>query len=194
MAQRLGESKFLKAIHRAKALLSKPLSEAAAWRSSAKQKRLNSSLVDVVPSGLFLHNAKAEMAKLISLGADVNARDFRNNTALMWTANNGYTEALKFLLEKGADVSAKNDLGQTALMDAAKMGYFDACNILVKNGADICAMDKIGRTALHHAKWLEHSPVHPQIVKFLEKRLLMRIMSKNAAGRFLSAFRECAAK
>ncbi len=52
----------------------------------------------------------------INNGGDVNARDKRSNTPLMWVKNAKMT---KPLLDAGADVNAKNVWGETALMQTS---------------------------------------------------------------------------
>ena len=39
----------------------------------------------------------------VDRGADINAKDNDNDTALFWAATSATTDALKYLLEKGAD-------------------------------------------------------------------------------------------
>ena len=62
-----------------------------------------------------LINAKSatETANLLAAGADVNARDFWDKTALMYAST---PEQTKVLIDAGADVNAKNFCGITALM------------------------------------------------------------------------------
>ncbi|MBQ9681852.1 MAG: ankyrin repeat domain-containing protein [Neisseriaceae bacterium] len=63
---------------------------------------------------------------LIDAGADINyvcrgITDYRQDTALLWAAEEGITESVKILLANGADIHAKNKRGRTAL-DLAMMG------------------------------------------------------------------------
>lgn len=48
-------------------------------------------------------------------GADINARNNSNQTALYVAINTGRKEIAKWLIEKGADVNAKDEDGKTAL-------------------------------------------------------------------------------
>ena len=45
------------------------------------------------------------------------------STALMFAAENGYTETVQALLAAGAEVNAKTDTGTTALMLAVQNGH-----------------------------------------------------------------------
>ncbi|MBQ6002370.1 MAG: ankyrin repeat domain-containing protein, partial [Synergistaceae bacterium] len=49
-------------------------------------------------------------------GANVNAKDNKGYTALMWAAEKGHTEIAEMLINHGADVNAENNSGFTALM------------------------------------------------------------------------------
>jgi len=85
----------------------------------------------------------------LGAGADVNARDSRETTLLMYAAGFGSVDAVKLLLEIGADVKAKNQFGNTALLYGAN--NFEKSRLLVEKGADVNAKTKSGRTALMNA-------------------------------------------
>lgn len=75
--------------------------------------------------------------RLLNEGADVNAKDSDNWTALTKAARDGHTEIVKFLIEKGADVHAKAYKGYSALMVAALDGNTEIVKLLIEKGADI---------------------------------------------------------
>lgn len=91
---------------------------------------------------------------LIDSGADVNAKDERGNTALIYatearpTINFAVTE---MLLKAGADVTAKDAGGMTALMHAAMHDDPRVAKRLIELQADVAARDTRGWTALMHA-------------------------------------------
>ena len=98
------------------------------------------------------------VAVLIKAGADVNSRDNRGNTALMYTYSNNNKpnniEIIALLLKAGADINAKNDFGETALTNAAKFCLnSDVIIALLKAGADVNVKDKYARTPLMGASW-----------------------------------------
>ena len=67
------------------------------------------------------HSMQDYIRELISVGADVNARNTLGNTPLMFAAGNSSTpEIVELLLEKGADVNARSTDGWTPLMRAAR--------------------------------------------------------------------------
>src|SRR5882757_9645926 len=54
------------------------------------------------------------MRQLMTAGADVNASNNFNSTALMWCSNN--LEKVRLLLDKGADVNTRSKQGRTPLV------------------------------------------------------------------------------
>ncbi len=93
---------------------------------------------------------------LVSKGLDVNAKDDKGTTTLMWHLMYGVgcIGTVKFLVEKGADVNVRNHKGNTALILASKNGAIDeVIQYLVEMGADINAKDNDGNTALSVAKY-----------------------------------------
>ncbi|OEJ15271.1 hypothetical protein BFL38_13275 [Brachyspira hampsonii] len=59
------------------------------------------------------NNDLETLKSLIEKGADVNAKDNDNWTALMLASDNGHLEVVKYLLDKGADVNAADNNGWT---------------------------------------------------------------------------------
>ena len=73
--------------------------------------------------------------ELIKEGADVNERDARGQTALMWAVQYEHTELVELLIANGADVNAKDNDGWTALIWAARCGHTETVKPLKKHGA-----------------------------------------------------------
>ena len=88
---------------------------------------------------------------LIDMGADVNAKDENDRTALIYASRNSSSEILEYLIEKGADVNAKDDENKTALIDAASFNNLEVIKYLIEKGADINAKDNENKTVLMHA-------------------------------------------
>ena len=96
--------------------------------------------------------------KLIAAGADVNATDKYNNTALMQAAYHGHDRVLEKLIENGADVNGKTKSDWTALMYAAEQGNAECVEKLIEHGADAKIKDLNGKTALDYANtWCANS-------------------------------------
>lgn len=85
-------------------------------------------------------------------GADVDARDKGNYTALHHAAMLGKPDSISALVEAGADVNATNpDNGCTALHWAARNGHSKAMVALLRHGSNVNVQDDEGRTPLHRA-------------------------------------------
>jgi ankyrin repeat protein len=74
---------------------------------------------------------------LVDNGAQVNAKDNYDRTALMFACENGHLEMVKFFVEKVADVNEKDVYGRTPLIRAYIHGYSDIVSYLAENGAEI---------------------------------------------------------
>ena len=101
---------------------------------------------------------EAEIVKLIfqhqkqeSLTAELDTADFIGNTSLMVSADKGFLDITKFLLERGAKVESINRWNETALMFASSKGFREIVSLLLKHGADIDARDISEKTALLRA-------------------------------------------
>lgn len=100
-------------------------------------------------------NNVARLNTMLAGGANVNAKDERGVTPLMYAAWVGSPEAMKLLLDRGADPNLTNSSGSTALM----MGATEIAKVrmLVERGADVNKATPRGRTALLLAAMSEPS-------------------------------------
>ncbi|WP_257295971.1 ankyrin repeat domain-containing protein, partial [Endozoicomonas sp. YOMI1] len=100
-------------------------------------------------------NGSYEVSKaLLEHGADPQAHDRSNFTALHWATWGGSRQTvmlLKCLLDHGADINARNNPGHTPLCSAIIRGQLAAVNVLLDEGADPNIPDNHGCTALDHA-------------------------------------------
>ena len=82
-------------------------------------------------------------------GADLSARDYRNDTLLHYAACACNAELARILLELGADVNARNVDGRTPLIYAASdSNAEETVELLLQHGADVHATDNEGLSAL----------------------------------------------
>ncbi|MBI4640978.1 MAG: caspase family protein [Candidatus Tectomicrobia bacterium] len=94
----------------------------------------------------------AKVNALLNGGADVNAKDKDDRTALMYAAAKGDPAIVQALLDRGAEVNVKDKDGRTALIYAAPKGDFNVMKALLDKGADVNAADaRGGGTALIYA-------------------------------------------
>ncbi|KAL6811155.1 hypothetical protein GGI42DRAFT_339932 [Trichoderma sp. SZMC 28013] len=94
------------------------------------------------------NNREATVKQLLKMGADIDARDGKGNTALLLSLHHGHGAIMKLLIHHGANIDAKDPGGRTALLMATKYENQDTVIFLLENGADIKARDDVGRTAL----------------------------------------------
>lgn len=74
---------------------------------------------------------------MIARGANVDARDEHDDTALTWAAVGGHAEAARALLQAGANPDLRQYEGATALMLAADRGRLDVVRALVEANAGL---------------------------------------------------------
>ena len=75
--------------------------------------------------------------RLIAGGADVDARDEHNQTAVMNAARDGHAAVVRLLVDRGAQVNHTAKYGLTALMLAVIRSHVDVVRVLVDAGADL---------------------------------------------------------
>ena len=71
----------------------------------------------------------------IAAGADLEARDNENMTALMRAAEKGHSDIFSMLMDAGADINAQDKFGCTALFKAADKNHVGIVKMLVAKGA-----------------------------------------------------------
>jgi ankyrin repeat protein len=76
-----------------------------------------------------------EVERLLSQGADINAKNEIGQTPLIWALKNDQIEVAELLLAKGVDVNLKNRQGRTAIDVAKERNHTDTVVLLRKNGA-----------------------------------------------------------
>jgi TPR repeat protein len=131
-----------------------PILDGALIRGHVEAARL---LIDhgALPGPGSLHHACREqnstpelLEALVIKGADVNGRDDRGATPLMWAANRGLLGLARWLLDHGADPNLRDthqhNEGRTALMYAQRL---DVLEFLLEQGADPNVRDDRGLAA-----------------------------------------------
>eukprot|EP00731_Ephydatia_muelleri_P014322 Em0008g42a len=83
-----------------------------------------------------------EVVKLLDQGADVNATEGKEKTALMVASYEGHAECVQLLLDRGAQANHQDEDGLTALMVASYGGHVECVNLLLDRGAQVNQQDK----------------------------------------------------
>ncbi|KAJ8308014.1 hypothetical protein KUTeg_012888, partial [Tegillarca granosa] len=74
-----------------------------------------------------------------------------NNTPLHYTANEGYTDCTRILVEAGSDINARNSRSDTPLILASSNGHLSLIKYLLEKHASVRRRGYHERTALHCA-------------------------------------------
>jgi ankyrin repeat protein len=120
-------------------------------------------------------NILPEVERLVSVGADVNAKGEDDWTPLHYASLFGHVQVVKVMREHGADIEATNRFDSTPLHWACHKGHLAVVNELLspndsegatsilgkrkRQGANIEAKDTAGDTPLHKACLFGHLPV-----------------------------------
>jgi len=99
-------------------------------------------------------NDVAGARRLISQGADVNAKDDTVQSAYLIATSEGYDELLALTLHSGAKVNDKDSWNGTGLIRAAERGHYLVVGRLLAAGIDKDHVNRIGYQAIHEAVWL----------------------------------------
>ena len=125
-------------------------------RAMARQAGAVSTPKAALPPDALHRAAKAGNLKgleaALAGGADVNARDDKGWTALMYVVDKGYVLLVEPLLTAKADVDVRAPDGATALFMAAAHGHGEIIPLLMKAGADLTIKGPKGKTATEVAQ------------------------------------------
>jgi ankyrin repeat protein len=88
------------------------------------------------------------VSKLLTSGADVNARSGDGSTPLLWAAHGSRLEIASALIAAKAAVDAANDYGITPLLAASRTGDAAMVDLLLKSGASPSLAHPEGETPL----------------------------------------------
>jgi ankyrin repeat protein len=106
---------------------------------------------------------------LLERGADINIKNYHNETALHLATNLHNIEMVKKLILKGASLDVKNHDGYTSLHLAAEQGYVAIAEELMShlNSEQLSLTNKEGQTPLHLAVLWNHSKIASSLIRHL---------------------------
>jgi len=106
--------------------------------------------------------------RLIKAGANVNAKDEKQDSAFLVASARGRTEVVKATLAAGADLKSTNRYGGTGLIPACHYGHLETVKVLLTTKIDVNHVNNLGWTALLEAVILGNGgPIHVEIVRLL---------------------------
>lgn len=85
---------------------------------------------------------------LLQAGADVNLKNKRGQTAILYLSEDSTAEILRELLDAGAKVSDRDDDGATPLIKTAAVDNAALVRAVLEAGADVNERNEAGQTAL----------------------------------------------
>ena len=96
---------------------------------------------------------RQKVTELLAAGADVDATNAKNQTALYLAAQNGDSDLVRLLIDSKADVNNPGSRGRTPLLNASVSGDYNSVQILLENGANTNTAALDGKTPLMAAAW-----------------------------------------
>ncbi len=118
-------------------------------------KRLGKELVEEVKKDVA---GIDRIKELIRNGADLNAKNQIDMSALMYASWYDQKEIVKILIDNGADVNLGNKFDNTALQFASRMGHIETVEILLTKGVNVKKYDQ-GAKSLIEASLLNHREI-----------------------------------
>jgi len=104
----------------------------------------------------------AGVKTLIQQGADVNAVDCNNQTALYFASNCGSSNVVEYLLDSGASIS----LGANPLIAAVRNDQYECCELLLQHHANVNFTNTEGESPMSVAVQKHHYSIILLLVKF----------------------------
>ncbi|MDD0853199.1 ankyrin repeat domain-containing protein [Halobacteriovorax sp. GB3] len=115
-----------------------------------------------------IHAQNKELIKgLLERGININLKDKRNQSALVFASSDGDEQLVSKLLEMGADPNIKfNKKNFTLLMDAAREGNLKTLKLLLEAGAQVNDQTRYQETALHFSAKEGHEQIVRELLKY----------------------------
>jgi len=101
---------------------------------------------------------------LIQAKVNINARDDKGFTALIYASQLGYAEIVDRLLTAEVDINVQISEGSTALMRASKFNHIEIVQKLIAAGAHVNTQTNTGHTALMIASQFNHVEIVQMLI------------------------------
>ena len=132
---------------------------------------------DMSPMHCTIFNGLNHLLEILldnSVGLELNIRDSKGNTALIYATIHNNPCAVKMLIDKGAILNISNVHNETSLILSVKNNKFEIFNLLLENSSCISSVDKNGCNILHYMieydKWIwKDEEIQKYYVKIIEK-------------------------
>ena len=108
-----------------------------------------------------MRNHPAVVGVLIAYGMDVNVKDGKNKTALVYAIESNNREIIDLLLKANTKFPEEQELMNLCLHSAVLYNLQDIAEKLIENGASLSGVDNFRRSLLHNAvignnlKWID---------------------------------------
>lgn len=89
---------------------------------------------------------------LLSYGANINELDINKRNLLIYSAEKGNLDMVKYCVEKGIDINQGDDYNNTPLIYACDRGYIDIIKYLIEKDVNLNHMNKNNQTALKRVR------------------------------------------
>jgi len=130
------------------------------------------------------NNEFAQLELMLNAGLNVNLKNHKGDSSLMFASYNGSYETTQMLLERGANVDERNDRGQTPLAGVCFKGNLEIVKLLVEAGADIDANNGMGLTPYSFAIMFNRAEIAKYLLSKSKKRGIFKIISAKILGIF----------
>ena len=119
------------------------------------------------------------MELLLQNNADINSRDSKGRTPLLYATSNNFPDIIRLLLQHNGDIDSRDIKGRTPLSYAASRGHIAVVKLLLEGSSNADQKAEDGRTPFSYAVCCGDMEVAKA---FLERRYI-DINSKDNDGR-----------